>query len=611
MTILLALNFVVNIAFSQDWKGIEVPANPGSGMVWELQDSVSDDFNYDAPPTSSVNIMGGKWVNWYHNSWTGPLPTVWRRDHIFVEDGNMKVISSRPEGDSVSVSGQKLAVSNLGCATSTRQVQYPVYIEANVKIMKSVLASNVWLLSSDDTQEIDICEAYGSDRWNNPFFSNKRLHLSHHVFIRQPFTDWQPSDPGSFYTNDTTIWSDGYHRIGVYWRDPWHLEYYVDGELVRVRSGKNQIDPVFHTNAVNPGDRNNDTRTGLSKPMDIIINTEDQTWRALQGLTPTDEELANKEDNTFNVDWIRVYKPVEGQVGPVTAVSIDPSDVNTFVGDTFTLKANVVPRNANDATVVWESNKPEVASISETGIVTCHSEGEAIITVTTNENQLTATAKITVSGQYIAPSISFDDNSKYLNNSFPVGGNLEVSAFYHAGSGSKVIEGGLGGVKFWLREIRPGWSVANDYVISDSTAIGKESGTATGIISLDGVPATSEIPSQNWYFLYATFENSEDEFLDTGIFPIQIDNTTGTFTPIVNQLKIFPNPAYSLLNIEHKDLKGDYNIQLISATGEMIPVKGFNSNDKNLQLNIDHLPKGFYILRIFADNVYTASFIKK
>ncbi|MEM0995400.1 MAG: agarase, partial [Bacteroidota bacterium] len=213
---LFACNAIIVLGTAQDWEGIPVPASPGAGMVWELQEAVSDDFNYDFEGTSSVATIGGKWTNFYHNTWTGPKPTVWKRDHVFVEDGNMKVRSSRRPGDFVEVNGQRMAATNLGCATSTRRVQYPVYIEANVKIMNSVIASNVWLLSPDDTQEIDICEAYGHDtRWNNPWFNNKRIHLSHHVFIRNPFTDWQPSDEGSFYTDGTTIWNRNYHRIGV------------------------------------------------------------------------------------------------------------------------------------------------------------------------------------------------------------------------------------------------------------------------------------------------------------------------------------------------------------------------------------------------------------
>lgn len=48
------------------------------------------------------------------------------------------------------------------------------------------MASDVWMLSPDDTQEIDIIEAYGGDRDGGGYGAD-RLHLSHHIFIRQPF----------------------------------------------------------------------------------------------------------------------------------------------------------------------------------------------------------------------------------------------------------------------------------------------------------------------------------------------------------------------------------------------------------------------------------------
>lgn len=70
--------------------------------------------------------------------------------------------------------------------------------------------------------------------------------------------------------------------------------------MVRRVSGKNIIDPNDFTKG-----------TGLSKEMDIIINMEDQSWRAISGLSPTNKELMNKDNNTFLVDWIRIYKPVE------------------------------------------------------------------------------------------------------------------------------------------------------------------------------------------------------------------------------------------------------------------------------------------------------------
>ncbi len=297
-------------SIEETWKTIPVPANAGSGKTWEFQENLSDNFEYNAPANDKGEIFLSKWDDFYHNEWTGPGLTVWDRGHSFVQDGKLQMPSTRVAGS------DKI---NTGCITSKTRVIYPIYIEAKAKVMNSTLASDVWLLSPDDTQEIDIVEAYGGayseSAGKEHTWYAERIHLSHHVFIREPFQDYQPTDDGSWY-NDGTVWREDYHRYGVYWRDPWHLEYYIDGKLVRTVSGKEMIDPLYYTNSTNPGDSSNDTRTGLSKEMDIIINVEDQSWRSSpeSGLksdtyTPTDNELSNSEDHTFKVDWIRVFKP--------------------------------------------------------------------------------------------------------------------------------------------------------------------------------------------------------------------------------------------------------------------------------------------------------------
>ncbi|MFI3320533.1 MAG: hypothetical protein SNH01_06945 [Rikenellaceae bacterium] len=276
-----------------------------TGYKWELSD-VSDEFNDAYPATSSAVDMNGKWTNFYHNTWTGPAPTYWQRDHVWIEDSKMKIKVTRPDNpEQMDVGdGTYMDATYTGCATSTVRVQYPVYVETYAKLSNTTMASDVWMLSADDTQEIDIIEAYGSDRYTNEWFNKYRLHLSHHVFIRDPFQDYQPQDSGSYYKDDKgTIWRDDYHRVGVFWRDPTHLYYYVDGALVRSVNddGATQmIDPYNYTGG-----------TGLSKEMDIIINMEDQTWRATGGLSPTTAELSVTENCIYNVEWIRVYQLVE------------------------------------------------------------------------------------------------------------------------------------------------------------------------------------------------------------------------------------------------------------------------------------------------------------
>ena len=138
------------------------------------------------------------------------------------------------------------------------------------------------MLSDDSTEEIDKLEAFGAK--SNDYFS-KRLHLSHHVFIREPFQDYQPT-------------GQEYHNYGVLWEDPWSLSYYVDGVLVRTTPVE-EIDPENYTNG-----------NGLTKPMHMIISAAAQSWRTTQGIDfLNDPSVTNEENTIMHVDWIQVYKP--------------------------------------------------------------------------------------------------------------------------------------------------------------------------------------------------------------------------------------------------------------------------------------------------------------
>ncbi|NME69317.1 carbohydrate-binding protein [Flammeovirga aprica] len=235
---------------AQDWSGIAVPANAGSGNTWQLQDNVSDDFNYTFNPVNAkTNFGDGKWYNFYHNAWDGPGTTYWKYQNVSVKNGSLFINASRwdqnnqanPWNGNAPKMGLPNNGVNSGCVTSNARVQYPVYVESAISVANISLASCFWLLSPDDTQEIDIIENYGGV---NGF---KHLtHISHHSFIRSPFHDYQPRDWNSWWPDSRVntsygwgdwAWNNGdrrYLRLGVYWKTPNHFEYYIDGELVRV-----------------------------------------------------------------------------------------------------------------------------------------------------------------------------------------------------------------------------------------------------------------------------------------------------------------------------------------------------------------------------------------
>ncbi|AZU98077.1 invasin/ intimin like protein [Salmonella phage SE_PL] len=90
--------------------------------------------------------------------------------------------------------------------------------------------------------------------------------------------------------------------------------------------------------------------------------------------------------------------PPEPTVVNVESVSVEPSTVSGAVGDPdVQLVATILPENATDKSVSWESDNVEVATISSTGLVKFISTGTANITVVTTDGAKQAIAAVTVS----------------------------------------------------------------------------------------------------------------------------------------------------------------------------------------------------------------------
>ena len=257
--------------------------SPGENKTWTLQPNVSSEFNYNEGKASTE--FSNNWQDKFFNGWTGPGITRYTPGQSSISGGEL-IFKANIVGNTIQT----------GCVTSKEKAVYPLYMEVRVKLSESVLSSAVWMLSEDSTEEIDNLEAFGDK--SNTYFS-RRLHLSHHVFIRSPFQDYQPTGDATWYADDkNTIWSDDYHNYGVLWEDPWSLSYYVDGKRVR-KTPVAEIDPLNYTGGA-----------GLTKPMHMIISAAAQSWRENQGVTfLTDPSVTTESRTIMRVDWIRVYKP--------------------------------------------------------------------------------------------------------------------------------------------------------------------------------------------------------------------------------------------------------------------------------------------------------------
>lgn len=70
-----------------------------------------------------------------------------------------------------------------------------------------------------------------------------------------------------------------------------------------------------------------------------------------------------------------------------TGLSLSQTKIIGYKEDVFILSATVTPVTATNQTVAWESENPEIASVSPIGLVKLHDIGETIITATAADGQ--------------------------------------------------------------------------------------------------------------------------------------------------------------------------------------------------------------------------------
>ncbi|MGL6259636.1 Ig-like domain-containing protein [Vibrio sp. WXL210] len=93
-----------------------------------------------------------------------------------------------------------------------------------------------------------------------------------------------------------------------------------------------------------------------------------------------------------------VITVVESNTGwvPVTGVTTSPSSLSMKVGETKTVLANVIPSNASNISVTYQSSNPSVAIVNAQGQVSAKGKGNATITVKTKNGGFTATTSVVV-----------------------------------------------------------------------------------------------------------------------------------------------------------------------------------------------------------------------
>lgn len=108
---------------------------------------------------------------------------------------------------------------------------------------------------------------------------------------------------------------------------------------------------------------------------------------------------------------------------PVTGVEVTPKVVEMVIGDNVGLTETVIPSNATNNAVGWESSNLAIASVSTEGIVTGLSPGTVTISVFTEDGNRTDSSEITVIDDGV---LKFSQFTESLNFQDIIIGNQEV-----------------------------------------------------------------------------------------------------------------------------------------------------------------------------------------
>jgi uncharacterized protein YjdB len=110
---------------------------------------------------------------------------------------------------------------------------------------------------------------------------------------------------------------------------------------------------------------------------------------------------------------------------PVTGMSLNKTATTLHAGDQEQLMAIILPANATNKVVIWQSSNDAVATVSDNGLVTGVAQGAAEITATTQDGLKTANCAITVTPALIAVT---DISLNKTATAVAIGGQEQLTA---------------------------------------------------------------------------------------------------------------------------------------------------------------------------------------
>lgn len=175
--------------------------------------------------------------------------------------------------------------------------------------------------------------------------------------------------------------------------------------------------------------------------LEVYAQFVDGTTSEISGYSCTGYNMAKAGNYTVTITYsgYTATFPItvqEKQIYP-TSIKLDVNSLALLEGDSYSYSTTILPKDANMLDLTWASSDPSVATVSKTGALETHKEGEVTITVYTESQNVYASCSLLVVRMPSGTSWSVTSKGEPLSE-LPLGiTTLDYSVRYRVKSGSK------------------------------------------------------------------------------------------------------------------------------------------------------------------------------
>ena len=376
---------------------------------------------------------------------------------------------------------------------------------------------------------------------------------------------------------------------------------------------------------------------------DTAIATVDENGLVTAVSTGNVVVTAITEDGGYTAQTsITVMPPVR-----VTEITLDESEVILQIEETAVLNITVLPTNAANTAIIWSSSDITIATVDPSGLVTAVSEGNAIITATSEDGGFTATSNVTVTVPVTITEISIDPEEVILQIEETIALSIIVTPEEAAGPnvnwsssdtsiatvdengvvtaiaiGSVVITAATDDANHMATSmvtVAPPTLVTG--IVVNPTELAMNIGNMA-VLTVSISPDDATNTQVNWLSSDEGIVSVDENGLITAI---SLGNATITATTedggyaatssitVTDQeliregeFIIFPNPATDVLNVEMSKEESILKIEIYDAIGRMVlevEKQDFEVNGTTLQLSVLPFQNSLYSIHILTDTL--------